>query len=112
MAQINVTWTTYGAPCAPDDDVLAALFGPRAERDDAATVRHVGVLTCDHAASSYGLPVVVMGDGTALGPADIDAPLGVGDPDVCADGEVTREWIALCDAARAAGFRLHAINGR
>jgi hypothetical protein len=31
----------------------------------------VGVMTTDHAASSYGMPVLVTADGTAYGPGDM-----------------------------------------
>jgi hypothetical protein len=34
--------------------------------------RQDSVLTTDHPASSYGLPVVLDGEGGALGPADMD----------------------------------------
>ena len=37
-------------------------------------------LTTDHAASSYGLPVVVTKRGEALGPADLDGELVIEDP--------------------------------
>jgi hypothetical protein len=37
---------------------------------DRLATRH-GYLTCDHAASSLGMPVLVAEDGTALGPADL-----------------------------------------
>jgi hypothetical protein len=41
-------------------------------RDPDMGISEPATLTTDHAASSYGLPVVVTRDGAALGPADLD----------------------------------------
>jgi hypothetical protein len=61
-----------------------------------------GFLTNEHAASSYGLPVVILGcDGSAVGPAEagvVDTP--------CWD-ETQTEELALCEAARRAGYRIY-----
>jgi hypothetical protein len=51
---------------------LPVLYTPAADMfSDAERVR--GILTTDHAASSYGLPVFVRDDGTVLGPAELGA---------------------------------------
>jgi len=67
--------------------------------DHAGEERQIlGTLTTDHAASRYGLPVVVADDGTVYGPADLPA----GDRtiiDLHAAGAVE-----LIDAARRAGY--------
>lgn len=105
--QINVTWIEYTPRSTePAADVLEDLFA----RDDSRSIRHHGVLTCDHAASSRGLPVLVLADGTALGVAEIDADLGYYDLDVQADGEETPEVRGLLDAAIQAGYRLAAVH--
>jgi hypothetical protein len=60
--------------------------------------RH-GVLTTEHAASSYGLPVVVGEDGQVYGPAEV--------PEIndlhC---ELSDEAAELIAAARSAGYRV------
>ena len=70
----------------------------------------LGKLTTNHAASSYGLPVVVGDDGTAYGPADIedgaiDLTRYAGED---ADGHEINmpaaEYAALKAAASAAGY--------
>jgi hypothetical protein len=53
-------------------------------------------LTTDHATSSYGIPVLVLEDGTPLGPADVEAQ---GYQVMTA---TSREQLAL----EAAGYRL------
>ncbi len=60
----------------------------------------LGTLTTDHAASSYGLPVLVGDDGVARGPGDIeDAEIQIG-----RDGMTNAEYDAAVEAARNAGF--------
>ena len=103
---IEVTWTTYTERSTPVlADVLADLAA-----DDSRSVRHRGVLTCDHAASSYGLPVLVLPDGSALGSGDIDAELGYSGLDCGPDGEETAAARKLYDAALSAGYRLRAVH--
>jgi hypothetical protein len=59
MATIKVRVTT---PCnTPGVDVIGGLFDHESR---------VAVLTTDHSASSYGLPVLVL-DGAAVGPAEL-----------------------------------------
>lgn len=58
-----------------------------------------GVLTCEHAVSSYGMPVAVDEDGRAYGPGDVrDGHLYLVDQN--------DEDEALVEAARAAGYRI------
>lgn len=49
-----------------------SFAAPRQSRQ-AVTPRICGQLTTEHAASSHGLPVVVLEDGTALGPGEVSA---------------------------------------
>jgi len=85
MTTLNISWTdTAGL------DTLADLMDPA--RITRAT------LTTDHAASSHGLPVVVLTDGTALGIAEVPA-FGV---DV--DGDLDAAGEALVAAARGVGY--------
>ena len=105
--QIDVTWIEYTARTTePAADVLEDLF----VRDDSRSVRHHGVLTCDHAASSYGQPVLVLPDGSALGPAEIDADLGYTGLECGPNGEETAAERSLYDAALSAGYRLVAVH--
>lgn len=66
--------------------------------------RRRGLLTTDHAASSHGLPVVVL-DGQAHGPAELAEPVVVPRLE---DLRPVRYLFAarLVDAARAAGYRI------
>ncbi len=62
----------------------------------------LGTLTTDHAASNYGLPVLVGDDGVARGPADIeDGTIQLG-----RDGLTDTEYDAIRAAAASAGFRV------
>lgn len=56
-----------------------------------------GVATTDHAASGYGLPVVVV-DGTAYGPAEI------GTVNLPTYGPEDEDVAAMHDALRRAGY--------
>ncbi len=60
-----------------------------------------GTLTTGHAASSYGMPVVVGEDGRVYGPADLPA----GDCEIQPDG-TSHQHADLIEAAVAAGFRV------
>ncbi len=61
--------------------------------DHRGTRQHA-ILTTDHPASSYGLPVVVRG-GVAYGPAEVGPLSVIGEADP-----------VLLDAARAAGYEV------
>jgi hypothetical protein len=61
-------------------------------------VSEPAMLTTDHAASSYGLPVVVTRDGEVLGPADLADELVIEDP-------------IAAGHAEAAGYRVAETRG-
>lgn len=92
MATLNVTWTQYEGIVNLFADVPTHTETPMS-----------GTLTCDHAASSYGQPVVVTDDGAVLGSADVKGELIV----ACVEGQrLSDEEMALLGAARVAGFQL------
>jgi hypothetical protein len=96
MASLKVTWR------ADDRD----LFGDVCR----------GVLTTDHAASSYGLPVLVRDDDTTLGPADL-AGAGWLEPDqsVCTEAYAAHDagQTAAADSVEFAGpWRPERLGGR
>ena len=70
-----------------------------------------GVLTTDHAASSYGLPVLVRDDGQVLGPNDLDdlhlltRPARSEDVEGNEYAEYPDGAAELVAAARRAGYR-------
>lgn len=68
-----------------------------------------GVLTTDHAASSYGIPVFVSHrDGEVIGPADnFEISISV---DVDHLGEDDGVWSTLAAAARRAGYNVAPRN--
>jgi hypothetical protein len=69
-----------------------------------------GVLTTEHAASSYGLPVVVRDDGVVIGPKDLDNLRIVPSPIISDDIEGNEHHDypegaqATVQAARRAGY--------
>lgn len=79
-----------------------------------------GVLTTDHAASSYGLPVLVAG-GQVYGPSEVPLgplcpvypliPMSGSDPSLCESDESRLrrrdpEAVALVESARRAGYEV------
>lgn len=100
MSKVTVTWRVEGAV----GNLLEVLNQVR-----------VGELTTEHAASSHGLPVVVL-DGIALGTGEV-GPLAAGEsnPDIDALGALpylplTPAQNGLIEAARRAGYTV-AIAG-
>lgn len=76
----------------------ADLFGQLFERAEL-----LGILTTDHAASSHGLPVVVV-DGVVYGPAELDGDLAV------ADSKDPNNR-ALLITAKSAGYSINHLVG-
>lgn len=80
----------------------ADLFADAAHGLNDQSIR--GVLTTEHAASSYGMPVFVRDDGQVMGPADIGRfPLGSTERYT---EELQREAAELVAAARLAGYMM------
>lgn len=88
MTTLTVRWTTFPAVSS----LLDVLDGP----DPAG---HEGTLTDEHAASSYGLPVVVDATGAALGTAELASEIVADMSTLTADGR------ALLERALVAGYR-------
>lgn len=65
----------------------------------------LGRLTTEHAASSYGLPVVVGEDGSAYGTGDVEDGTITLARDA-QDGMADEEFDAAVQQAQAAGFRV------
>jgi hypothetical protein len=98
---LRPTWDDWQA-------AAATLIAATGSADAEALADKYAFLTCDHAASSYGIPVVVLPDGTALGPADSPWPgfgmiVQVANPHrIWQDPAVE----ALVAAAERAGYRI------
>ncbi len=78
---------------------------------DAAGRRRRAYLTTDHAASSYGVPVLLL-DGEPLGPGDLAPGTWIEPPDrgsLTPRFEVTH-W-PIVDRARAAGYPVNIPGG-
>ena len=75
---------------------------------DGSPAQLYAIFTTDHSASSYGVPVIVLADGQALGPADTPWPgfsVRVIVPNPGPGWEVPAVE-ALIDGAQAAGYQI------
>ena len=67
----------------------------------------IGIMTTDHALSSYGMPVLVTADGTAYGPGDMTGRrLYIGDSADDAGMERAKRFDAAWVACKAAGWQM------
>jgi len=92
MATVKVTWTQYDGKMD-----LFADVPTHTEREMS------GVLTNEHSASSYGLPVVVADDGQVFVPSECTGDLVV---DFGGQDRLDDERADLAYSARTAGYRL------